>query len=192
MAVLGVNSRAACFSHFHSRHCEINFFKRRRRVRIDAKNGHRRVTRPNLRIIKAETQGFPTSYLRAPSGSIQYNREQHELKKRMREGWNGFGIRRPRVQHYESPPSFARRASSRRGRAQGVRQATQDVARWQGGRGARCGKQALRRDRRRQRQGRPRRARAPRRARGRGGAAARAVRCVFRARRPGFASPGPV
>ena len=33
MVVLGINSRAACFSHFHPRHCEINFFERRRRQR---------------------------------------------------------------------------------------------------------------------------------------------------------------
>ena len=65
MAVLNINSRAACFSHFHSRHCEINFFERRRRARIDAENGHRRVTRPRLRIIATETLGYPTGYLRA-------------------------------------------------------------------------------------------------------------------------------
>ena len=62
----GINSRAACFSHFHSRHCEINFSqfkkKRRRRARIGAEDGHRRVMRPHLRIIKAETQGLPTGY----------------------------------------------------------------------------------------------------------------------------------
>ena len=80
MVVLCNNSRAACFSHFHSRHCEINFFERRRRARIDAENGHRRVTRPRLRIIVKETQGYPTGYLRAPSGTIKYDREQHELK----------------------------------------------------------------------------------------------------------------
>ena len=28
MTVLGVNSRAACFSHFYSHHCEINFKKK--------------------------------------------------------------------------------------------------------------------------------------------------------------------
>ena len=50
MVVLGVNSGAACFSHFHSRHCEINFFERRRRARIDAENGHRRVTKPRSRL----------------------------------------------------------------------------------------------------------------------------------------------
>ena len=79
MAVLGVNSRAACFSHFHSRHYEINFLKRRRRARTDAENGHWRVTRPHLRILKAETQGFPTGYLRAPSDTVKYDREPHEL-----------------------------------------------------------------------------------------------------------------
>ena len=73
MVVLGINSRAACFSHFHSRHCEINFFERRRRAaRIDAENGHRRGTRPRLRIIIKETRGYPTSYLRSPSGTVKY------------------------------------------------------------------------------------------------------------------------
>ena len=51
MVVLDINSRAACFSHFHLRHCEINFFEGRRRARIDAENGHRRVTKPRYRII---------------------------------------------------------------------------------------------------------------------------------------------
>ena len=76
MAVLGIKSCAACFSHFHSRHCEINFFERRRRARIDAENGHRRVTRPSLRITVKETRGYLTGYLRAHSGTIEYDREQ--------------------------------------------------------------------------------------------------------------------
>ena len=84
MVVLGINSRAACFSYFfHSRHCEIyfsNFFERRRRARIDAENGHRRVMRPRLRIIEAETQGYPTGYLRAPSDTGKYDPEHRELK----------------------------------------------------------------------------------------------------------------
>ena len=79
MVVLGINSRAACFSHFHSRHCEINFFERRRRARIDAENGHRRVTRTRLRIIVKETRGYPTGYLLAQSDTIKYDREPHEL-----------------------------------------------------------------------------------------------------------------
>ena len=80
MVVLGINSCVACFCHFHSRHCEINFFERRRRARIDAENGHRRVTRPRLRIIVKETRGYPTGYLRVQSGTVEYDREQHELK----------------------------------------------------------------------------------------------------------------
>ena len=80
MVVLGINSRAACFSHFHPRHCEINFFERRRRARIDAENGHRRVTRPRLRIIVTKTQGYPTGNLRASSDTIKCDPEQHELK----------------------------------------------------------------------------------------------------------------
>ena len=45
-----------------------------RRARIDAENGHRRVTRPRLRIIEAETQGYLTGYLRASSATVQYRR----------------------------------------------------------------------------------------------------------------------
>ena len=65
---------------FHSRHCEIyfpTFFERRRRARIDAENGHRRVTRPRLRIILKETRGYPTGYLRAPSNTLKCDLEQH-------------------------------------------------------------------------------------------------------------------
>ena len=50
-----------------------------RRARIDAENGHRRVTRPRLRIIKAETQGFPTSYLRASSDTIEHGSDSCEV-----------------------------------------------------------------------------------------------------------------
>ena len=45
-----------------------------RRTRMSAENDHRRVMRPRLRIIEAETQGYPTGYLRAPSGTIEYGR----------------------------------------------------------------------------------------------------------------------
>ena len=83
MAVLGINSRAACFSHFHSRHCEINFFERRRRARFDAENGHRRVTRLRLRIIVKEMRVYPTGYLRAPSDTVKYDREQREVQPQM-------------------------------------------------------------------------------------------------------------
>ena len=82
MAVLGINSRAACFSHFHSRHSEINFFERIHRARIDAENAHRRVLvlRPRLRIIEAETQGYPTTgYLRVPSDTVEYDRESRKV-----------------------------------------------------------------------------------------------------------------
>jgi len=90
MAVLGINSRAARFSHFSLtplRNQLFIFFERRRRARIDAENGHRRITRPHLRIIKAETQGFPTGYLRAPSGTVKYDREQRELKAARNDFW---------------------------------------------------------------------------------------------------------
>ena len=54
-----------------------------RRARIDAENGHRRVTRPRLRIIEAETQagtqGYPTGYLRASSDTIQHGPESREV-----------------------------------------------------------------------------------------------------------------
>ena len=33
-----------------------------------------------MRIIVKETRGYPTGYLRAQSGAIKYDREQHELK----------------------------------------------------------------------------------------------------------------
>ena len=52
-----------------------------RRARIDdAENDHRRVTRPRLRIIVKETQSYLTGYLRAPSDTVKYDREHHELK----------------------------------------------------------------------------------------------------------------
>ena len=47
----------------------------RRRARIDAENDNRRVTSSRLRIIKPETQGFPTGYLRVPPDTVKYNRE---------------------------------------------------------------------------------------------------------------------
>ena len=77
MAVLGINSRADTLAIFHSRHCEINFsqlFERGRRARIDAENGHRRVTRPRLRITVKETRGSSTGYLRVQSGTVKYGR----------------------------------------------------------------------------------------------------------------------
>ena len=58
-----------------------NFFERRRRARIDAENGHRRFTRPRLRIINRETRRYPTGYLRASSDTIEYDRGQHEPKR---------------------------------------------------------------------------------------------------------------
>ena len=57
-------------------------FKRRRRARIDAENGHRRVARPRLRIIVKETRSYSTGYLRAQSDTIEYASELHELKGR--------------------------------------------------------------------------------------------------------------
>ena len=43
-------------------------------MRIDAENGHRRVTRTRLRIIVKETRGYLVVYLRAPSGTVKYGR----------------------------------------------------------------------------------------------------------------------
>ena len=50
-----------------------------RRARIDTENGHRRVTRPHLRIIEAEMQGYLTNHLRAPSGTIEYDCGSREV-----------------------------------------------------------------------------------------------------------------
>ena len=50
-----------------------------RRARVDAENGHRRVTRPRLRIIVKETRGYPTGHLRAQSGTIGYDRRSREV-----------------------------------------------------------------------------------------------------------------
>ena len=80
MVELGVNSCAASQSHFHSRHCEIDFFKSRRRARIGAEIDHRGVTSSCLRFLNAETPGILTSYLRASFNTIKYDREQRELK----------------------------------------------------------------------------------------------------------------
>ena len=105
MVVLGINSHMACFSHFHSRHCEINFLEERRRARIDAENGHRRVMRPRLWIIVKETWGIPTGYLRAPgmrqSGRLDAKEEAHAwfgapnaTHMRLRGGVRALGERR--------------------------------------------------------------------------------------------------
>ena len=79
MAVLGVNSRAA--SLFKKVDFTVAWVKmaKTRRARIDAENGHRRVTRPSLRIIEAETQGYPTGHLRAPSDAIQHDPKSREV-----------------------------------------------------------------------------------------------------------------
>ena len=50
-----------------------------RRARIDAENGHRRVTRLRLRIIVKETRGYPTGYLQASSDTIQHGLESREV-----------------------------------------------------------------------------------------------------------------
>ena len=48
-------------------------------MRIDAENGHRRVTRSRLRIIKDEMQRFLKYYLQVPYGRIEYNSELREV-----------------------------------------------------------------------------------------------------------------
>ena len=53
------------------------------RARIGAETGHRRVTRLRLRIIQAETQGFPTSYLQVPPDTVKYNREPSEVSDKL-------------------------------------------------------------------------------------------------------------
>ena len=50
-----------------------------RRARIDAENGHRRVTRPRLRINVEETRGILTGYLRALFDAIKYDRESRKV-----------------------------------------------------------------------------------------------------------------
>ena len=58
----------------------FQIFEGRHRAQIDAENGHRRVTRPRLRKIEAETQGYPTGYLRAPSDAVKYDRESRTVR----------------------------------------------------------------------------------------------------------------
>ena len=50
-----------------------------RRARIDAENGHRRITRPRLRIIEAETRRYITVYLQAPSATVKYDGGSREV-----------------------------------------------------------------------------------------------------------------
>ena len=50
-----------------------------RSARIDAENGHRRVTRSRLRIIVKETRGYRTGYLRTPSDMIKYDHGSREV-----------------------------------------------------------------------------------------------------------------
>ena len=65
---------------------------------------HQRVicTRPRLRIIEAEMQGFSTGYLRVLSGTIEYDRELREVGCELRRSNNSgrsLDMRRP-----HSPP----------------------------------------------------------------------------------------
>ena len=99
MAVLGINPRAACFSHFSLTPLRNQLFPTflkgdAARARIDADNGHRRVTRPRLRIIEAE-QGYPTGYLRAPSDAIKHDRESRKVSGARAEHEAVFGYRSP-------------------------------------------------------------------------------------------------
>ena len=48
-------------------------------ARIDAENDYRRVTRPRLRIIVKETRRYPTGYLRAQSGTTEYDCGSREV-----------------------------------------------------------------------------------------------------------------
>ena len=50
-----------------------------RRARIDTENGHRQATMLSLRIIVKETRCYTTSYLRAPSGTIEHERGSREV-----------------------------------------------------------------------------------------------------------------
>ena len=113
MVDLGVSSRAASRSHFYSRHCEIDFFKSRRRARIDAEIDHREVTSSRLRFLNAQMPGIPTSYLRASSDTIQHDRETHKRKSSTRAARHGLGISRRFSadfrRFYTFPPMFYRR-----------------------------------------------------------------------------------
>ena len=55
------------------------FFEGRHRSQIDAETGHRRVTRPRLRINVKETRGILTGYLRALSDAVKYDRESRKV-----------------------------------------------------------------------------------------------------------------
>ena len=83
MAVLGINSRAAFLIHFSltplRNQLFPTFLKGDVVARIDAENGHRRVTRRCSRIIVKKTRGIPTDYLRAPPDTIENDREPHEV-----------------------------------------------------------------------------------------------------------------
>ena len=77
-AIISMNGGASLFLPYE-RHATMKstffqLFERKHRARIDAENGHRRVTRPRLRIIVKETRGLPTGYLRAPSDAVKYDR----------------------------------------------------------------------------------------------------------------------
>ena len=50
-----------------------------RRTRMSAEKDHLRVTRPRLRIIVKETQGYPTGYLQAPSDTVEYDLEPRKV-----------------------------------------------------------------------------------------------------------------
>ena len=50
-----------------------------RRTRMSAENDHRRVTRPNIRIIIHETRGYLMGYLQTPSDTIQHDHESLEV-----------------------------------------------------------------------------------------------------------------
>ena len=49
------------------------------RTRMSAENDHRRVTRPNIRIIIHETRGYLMGYLQTPSDTIKHDHESLEV-----------------------------------------------------------------------------------------------------------------
>ena len=57
----------------------FQIFEGRRHSLIDAENGHRRVTRPRLRINVEETRGILMGYLRALSDAVKYDRESRKV-----------------------------------------------------------------------------------------------------------------
>ena len=75
-----------------------------RRARIDAENGHRRITRLRLQIIEAETQGFPTFFFGHNLALVRLSTTAGRVTRRYYYGRGHNGGRRG-VWRGLSPPS---------------------------------------------------------------------------------------